>query len=93
MMGDEAAEAPERLKGLQERLGQIHDAHAVAAWFGRQAFTTENRHQEKLAAEARRIEARFVAASRHHHQDFLNDNPLGALKRTLELMGQRPSAA
>lgn len=87
------ATGPEVLKGLQEDLGLIRDLYLVSAWLGSQRRTAELRGDAALAAEARRLQSRFLRMSRAKHRELLATNPLARLADALRSMGQQQPAA
>jgi CHAD domain-containing protein len=85
---DEPTRAAKPLKAVQEQLGEIHDAFVLSAWLGKQALSAERRMQAALAAEARRLEARFLEASRAHHRAYLEQDPVRSIRTALRRMGR-----
>jgi CHAD domain-containing protein len=85
-LGAPAGEAPRLLRDLQERLGAIHDAHVLAAWLARQAPSDARAGRRALAAEARRLQARFVALAHAGHAELLRADPLHTLRAALALL-------
>jgi len=84
----ESPDAARRLKELQERLGQVHDACILAGWFGQQAASNDRRGRAALAAEARKWEAEFMNVGRSQHRSFLEELPGTIVQRALSLMGR-----
>ena len=60
------AEASALFKDVQERLGQIRDAHVLSVWMGRQAGSARAGGREALAAEASAQHDWFLERSRSH---------------------------
>ena len=87
-----AAVASPLFKDVQERLGQIRDAHVLSAWLGRQAEAARSRGLEPLAAEAAAQHAWFLERSRSHHRDFLEADAAGTVMRGLEALGASPAS-
>jgi len=85
--------APEILKELQERLGDIRDQFLMSVWLGTQARAAQERGQLALAAEAHRLETVFLQASHALHRALLEHEPVARLGEALKAMGQQRPAA
>ena len=87
------SEGPDVLKQLQEDLGLIRDLYLVSAWLGTQRAAAAARGDAALAAEARRLQSRFLRTSRTKHRELLATDPLVRLAEALRSMGQQQPAA
>lgn len=87
------SDAPELLKGLQEALGQLHDAYMLSVWAGAQATRAAARGQAELSAEAAALRDAFLQKSRQHHGALLASQPVEVLDRALTAMGRARGAA
>ena len=85
---NEPSDATKRLKGLQERLGAIHDAHVLSEWFAGQALAAEKKGEASMTAEARRWQAHFMKLSRDEHRAFIGEDPSGVVMRALAAIGR-----
>ena len=92
-LGLRAGQAPRLLKGVQERLGVIHDAHVLASWLGRQAESDTRTGRAEIAAEARRLQAHFVELAQGQHAELLSTDPLRTLRAALTALSSSPRAA
>jgi CHAD domain-containing protein len=92
-IGEDPGETPKKLKGLQEELGLIHDAHGLAAWFGRQAAAASKIGRAALAAEATKWEAAFESSARARHREYLKGDPGAAIRTALRVEESRDSVA
>lgn len=91
-LGARASRAPRLLKQMQDRLGAIHDAQLLAAWLGRQAENDTRAGRAELAAEGRRLQARFVHLAQDQHAELLRADPLRMLRAALAAMSAAPGA-
>lgn len=78
-------------KDLQERLGQLHDAHVASEWFAAQAERAGGR--TALAREARALAAHFAETARRHHRELLAARPDALVRHALAEMGYGRTAA
>jgi CHAD domain-containing protein len=92
-IGEDTAETPKKLKGLQDQLGLIHDAHLLATWFGRQAAAASKIGRAALAAEATKWEAAFESSARARHREYLKDDPGASIRTALRVEENRDSVA
>jgi len=92
-IGEDPAETPKRLKALQDQLGLIHDAHLLAAWFGRQAAAASKIGRTPLAAQAARWEAAFEGSARARHREYIKGGPGAAIRSALRVEESRDSVA
>ena len=91
--GGNPSEAPALFKTLQERLGNLHDHHVLAAWLESQAKSSEARGYAALAGEAR-ARRRWAEATAHElHARLLEARPQDIARRALEAMGRTRTAA
>lgn len=86
-------EATVLFKGLQERLGDVRDAHLLAAWLERQARAAAARGHAALAEEAGRLQADFRSRADEHHQALLQGDPAAVVQRGLVALGAARDAA
>jgi CHAD domain-containing protein len=77
------ADAPKRLRDLQDMLGQIRDPFVLSSWLTRQAAAAQARGQARLAAEARSLADAFAAQSRARHRELLDADPVDAVGQAL----------
>jgi len=85
--------AARALKELQERLGDVHDAHVLAAWLGARAAFASAHGQPALADEAERQRAHFESASRGMHRTLLEDGLRARVEAALTAMAPGRSVA
>ncbi|MGE0452388.1 MAG: CHAD domain-containing protein [Vicinamibacteria bacterium] len=85
--------AARALKELQERLGDVHDAHVLAAWLGSRGDWAAAHGQQALAAEAERQRAHFESASRGLHRALLEDGFRVRVEAALSAMAPGRSVA
>lgn len=87
------SEAPDLLRELQGKLGEIHDLHVLAGWLRAQGARAERPGHVALAAEAFRLEDVFLGRALERHRALL-DAGLGAgVEQALDAMGRVRSAA
>jgi CHAD domain-containing protein len=84
---------PGRLRGLQETLGRLHDAHVLANWLQCEAEKARGRGRATLANTARREGAAFLEKCRDLHGAFLASEPRAVLAEVLSAMIPSRSAA
>lgn len=92
-LGEVPAEAPKKLKGLQDQLGLIHDAHLLATWLAAQAAAAGKIGRAPLATEARKWEALFEGSARARHREYLRGEPGEAIRGALGITAERGTAA
>jgi CHAD domain-containing protein len=91
--------ADDRLKTLQEVLGDIQDAWVTSRWLGREASLARRRSHHALERVARREAGRWAERAREHHHRFLAmdaDSFVRSVVRTLgseRSSGSRPASA
>lgn len=78
--------APPVLRELQETLGQLHDAHVLAAWLQHAAERAATHGRQALATAARRERNHFLEQARGLHGAFLASKPREILGRALASM-------
>lgn len=76
-------------KGMQERLGEIHDRSVLAAWLEGQAARADLRRQPALADTARWAQAAVLRSCRTRHRAFREANPESLVREALRAMGQK----
>jgi CHAD domain-containing protein len=81
------------LKDLQERLGEIHDAHVLAVWLGARGAWAAAHGHPAIAAEAERQRAHFESASRGLHRALLEDGFRAKAEAALSAMSPGRSVA
>jgi CHAD domain-containing protein len=80
-------------KQLQDRLGEIHDAHVLAGWLEAQAGAARRRGLVGLADEAAAQQAWFLERTRSLHREYLAGSPIEMATRGIQALGGARSAA
>jgi triphosphatase len=81
--------AEDLFKNMQDELGRIRDLYLLSQWLGTQAL----RPDPAVAAEAARLESRFLERSRAEHRLLLASDPRARLGEMMRRLGHRLPAA
>lgn len=87
------AEAPKRLRALQDLLGHLHDAHVLSTWLVKQERRSHRRGQKQLADQALRLRHFFLQMAQDHHHKFLATDPSASVREAIRIMDVRESVA
>jgi CHAD domain-containing protein len=89
----DVAETPACFRDLQDALGRVQDANVMAGQMERMARTADRLGQFRTAARARETGSGFANLSRGLHHACLMTDPAGQVRRALDLLGHKVSAA